>query len=265
MAKKYANLYYRFTDPLLDAKDKDFISNFMEEGTLGSSCWFKNLATNTSEGLFGKYIPNMIKYISFLHNKCLRDGDQLACDHINSDALGTAKTCPGIRRVIKNSVLVKAPCDIAIDIYSDGSWMWKAPNNMLIELGEDHGTGQFGLPWTRPGSQLFKNKRVLKFKLPLIVRTDGEPFIFLQPQFHTDFPFEIVNGVIAPPSPSTSLNIVTFFKVPEDGDTLSVHIKEGDVLCYLWGAKPFKLKKDKKGVENTPFMTKFLGSYKENS
>jgi hypothetical protein len=267
MAKKYTNLYYKFSDPLLDKKDtkeKGFISNFIEEGTLGSSCWFKNLKSNTSESTYGKYIPNVMKYITLLHNKCLR-GDTDSCDIVLNSVLSTVKTCPGIRRVIKNSIIVKSPCDIAIDIDSAGEWMWKTPDlRGLIELAEDHGPVQFGDPWTQPGSELFKNKRVIKFKFPLILHTDGEPFIFLQPQFHTDFPLEIVNGVIAPPSPNTFLNIVTFYELPEEGDTLSIHIKKGDVLCYLWGAKPFKLKKNKKGLEDTPFMTKFLGNYKED-
>jgi hypothetical protein len=261
MAKKFNTLYYKFTDPLFDKKEDSFINEFMEEGSLQSSCWFKNLNSNISEGTIGKYIPSTVKFISYLQQKCLKE-DQNACRIMEYRTLGTAKTCPGVKRVLKNSILVKAPCDIVIDIDSTGRWLWKTPDLGFVELTEAHGPDQFGAPWEKPGSKLFQNKRVIKFKFPFIVRTK-EPFIYLQPQFHTDLPLGIVNGVIAPPTPSTFFNIVTIYTLPAEGDTLNISIKKGEVLCYLWGANPIKLKKDTKGVENVSRLSRFLNTYGE--
>jgi len=257
MSKKYTILKYWFEEEYL--KDGELIDLYLENKGTKGSCWFSSLKLNISENLIGKYIPSMKRFIATLQKSCL-GGDSKACEYINLDKLSTIKTCPGVRGIISNSIVVKAPCDILITVNSEGEWVYRVPDSRLVQVAEEHPAMQFGAPFTNENSALFKNKRVIKFKLPIKISTDGTPYIHLQPQFHSDLPLSVVNGIIeGPHTKGAPLNIITLCTLPKRGSTLEIQINKGDALAYLWSPKPFKIKEGTSKDIKPRFHHKFIG------
>jgi hypothetical protein len=257
MSKKYTTLTYWFKDE--DLRDRDLIDSYLDNKGTKGSCWFSSLGVNISEGLIGKYIPSIREFITTMHKTCL-DGDTKACENLNHEALATVKTCPGVRGIISNSIVVKAPCDISITINSEGEWLYRSADVRLVEITEDHHALQFGAPFNTKNSALFKNKRVIKFKLPITISTDGPSYIHLQPQFHSDLPLSVVNGVIEEPytTEGAPLSIITLYTLPKRGSTLEIQISKGDALAYLWSPKPFKIKEGKPKALKPKLFYKFM-------
>jgi hypothetical protein len=264
MSKKYTILKYWFNEE--DLKDRGLINLYFENKGTKGSCWFSSLKVNISESLIGKYIPSIREFISTIQKSCL-GGDPTACEYLSFDSLATVKTCPGVRGILSNSIVVKAPCDISITINSEGEWLYKASDFRLVELTEEHPTIQFGAPFNNKDSTLFKNKRIIKIKLPITISTDGDPYIHLHPQFHSDLPISVVNGVIETPyTEEVSLSIITFYTLPKSGSTLEIQINKGDALAYLWAPKPFKLKEVEPKVLKPKLFYKFIRrSYGDDS
>jgi len=223
-------------------EDKEYLSKYLEEGSLRSSKWFRALPANTSASALGKYIPSMTKLISYVHKGCLVDKDPVFCNALG-DNFATAKTCPGLKNILEECIIVKSPCDILITIDESGSWVYSTPAESLIKLVEEHTSEQFGYPFQHEDLKLMENKRVIKFKLPIHLGTDGDAFIHLDPQMHDNrSPLSVVNGVISPPATKISpLNIITTYELPAKGSVTSINISRGDALAYLWGGKKIKL------------------------
>ena len=234
-------LYYKILDPQLHSEE-GYIDQYLEEGSLRSSKWFKALPANTSTHVLGRYIPSMSKLLGFIHRGCLVDKDPTCCDALGA-SFSTAKTCPGLKNILEECIIVKSPCDILITVDERGSWVYNIPSSYLIEIVEDHGPEQFGYPFQDEDLKLLENRRVIKFKLPIHVSTDGGSFIHLDPQMHNSkSPLSVVNGVISPPATKvSSLNIITTYELPPKGETTTISISKGDALAYLWGGKKLKL------------------------
>ena len=235
---KKTKLYYEFKDSTM-SEENNYISNYLEESRPHSSSWFKGLPLNISEHLVGRYIPSMSKLISYLHKGCMK-GSPEHCSDLDG-GFSTAKTCPGLKNILNNSVLIKSPCDIAITVEDTGLWMYSTPGGGMVEVMEGHPPCQFGAPGNL--TTLFKNKRVVKFTLPIYLSTDGEPVIMLDPQLHPNRSgLTAVSGVLSyPATRGVPLSVITTFEVPEKGTTLDISIKKGDILAYIWAANPLIL------------------------
>ena len=241
---KKTKLYYEFKDSTMSA-EKDYISNYLEESRPNSSSWFKDLHINISKQLVGKYIPSTHKLISYLHKGCLK-GSPDHCSALD-ESFSTAKTCPGLKNILDNSILIKSPCDIVITIEDTGLWIHSAPGEGMIEVREGHPPSQFGAPDNL--TTLFQNKKVIKFTIPLSISTEGEPVILLDPQLHPNrSDLTVVSGVLGyPATRGIDLSVITTFEIPEKGETLDINIKKGDILAYIWAAKPLVLEERRRG------------------
>ena len=266
---KKNKMYYSFkVKGLIEGseEEKDLVSKFFDIKGTKSSKWFTSLPTNTSESLVGKYIssiPNLIKYIQKI---CLKEkGKHSLCKVLNSGrTFSTARTCPGVRSVLSNSIVVKSPCDIIITVDEAGNWVYTSASNKLVTLTEDHGPEQFGAPFNSKDRSLFVDKRVIKINLPVQLATDNIPYIHLNPQFHSNTPpLEVITGVISGAyTRSASLNIITMYTLPPKGETLEIVINSGDVLAYLWSPEPLVLAQKKRKIELFDTLhNKFIGSY----
>jgi len=254
-------LYYTITNTYKGVEPAP-IGNFLEESTLESSRWYKALPINISESLIGKYIPSTLKLIKHLQKGCLVEGDEASCRTLSNTAFSTAKTCPGLKNVLESCILVKCPCDVEITIDDKGTWVYNTPEKGLLTLTEEHPPSQFGSPFTHKDLQLFKNKRVIKFQLPITLTTEGEPFIHLDPYLHSNrSPLTTVTGVISgAATKGMPLNIITTYDLPETGGLHSISISKGTILAYLWASKPLRLAPYKKKL---PFLIhdKFVNSF----
>jgi hypothetical protein len=226
-------------------QEKEVIDSILDTRGTRSCSWYASLPSNISETIVGKYIPGVAKFLHYVHKKCL-GGDTNLCGYVESGSgLATVKTCPGVRGVLSNSIVVRSPCDVNITISDNGGWVYNSSNLSLLELTEDHPPEQFGAPFKgNKDRSLFSNNRVIKIKLPLLFATaNNTPYLYLDPQFHVDtVPLKVVLGQIDNyATKKAPLNIITMFKIPEKGETLDIHIKKGTVLAYLWFPNSYKL------------------------
>jgi len=236
---KYNTIAYKIRDSDMENLPEG-IGRWIEESTPYKSKWYSNMAVNISESILGKYIPSIHKVMSILKIGCIR-GREEYCSILEYGTLATSKTCPGILNILRNCVLVKAPCDISITIDDTGEWRHRVPDSRFIKLEDAHPPEQFGTPFNK-GAGLFDQDRVLKFSLPILL-TSEEPYIHLDPQFHSTRPLRVINGVIAGSSTKGApLNIITMFKIPDKGGILEIDISKGEVLAYLWSPSKIKLK-----------------------
>ena len=154
----------------------------------------------------------------------------------------TAKSCPAIGNgVLNKSHLVLAPCDIFLRVRPDNTWFYQTPVDGLLDISS-HSQYQFHTK----DENIFKNYINIKFEFPLLVSTNKNPYIFLEPQYHNpNFEMKILQGAVEDKyTKAQPLNINTLIKITdEDRD---IFIKKGEVLCYLWSPQKLNLKENKK-------------------
>jgi hypothetical protein len=229
--KKHASLLYDFHWEEFNSQNtEEHIKHFLEVGTPKSSCWFSNLAP------YIKGFESFKAYIRFNHMESLKGGDLKS-----STTSRTAKTCPAIKSILTNSILIKCPSDIMITIDSENNYRYNTPESgkpPLVTV-ESHAFEQLD---NSKSPTVFKGYLNLKFKLAInIGNTSGVPLIFLHPWYHSKLPFDVLNGVLeGGREAGVALNINTIVKVPK-GSTKEVFIKAGTVIAYLWSPRPLQL------------------------
>lgn len=149
--------------------------------------------------------------------------------------LMTAKSCPSVLSSMATSVLVKSPSDFVINVEKDVGVRWTTPNESLglkidfhpLEQVQDS-KGEY--------IKLFNNKIILKITLPTLIKVSPtQPYIYLQPHYHKDLGFQVIQGPMPAKYAGSRGNEVTILYLFEN-ETNSFFIKKGDVLAYLWGA-----------------------------
>lgn len=169
----------------------------------------------------------------------------------------TAKFCPGIKDLLKNSYLIKLPFDCHITLNHEGEFFWNSPSEEYHFNISSHRVEQF---YTEGSSTLFNNRINIKFELPIYLSGDSS-FIFLQPSYHNEVPWEIVNGVMSSENAKfMKLNIVTFFPRPAPGKFDHHFIKAGTVLSYIWFPQTTKFIFDK-NISNNRFKKTFFPTW----
>jgi hypothetical protein len=253
-------LFYKFNNPSnLEHSLRLQISDYLEEGSPSGSCWFRSLPTNLSKFFLGEQVSSIRGLMTLLTSRASK-GDSTSTDLLKTvGTFSTAKTCPGIRGVLANSVLVKCPMDIQISVASTGTWAYRTAREGLLEIGDEHPPAQVS---TRDGlNNIFDGYKFLKIKLPLLLATRGVSYIHLQPQYHVRASeYFVMNGVMSGRTTyGEDLNIIIGIKLPPEGETIDIAINAGDILAYLWAEKPMKVIEDT-SISKTP-KTKFIGSF----
>lgn len=201
------------------------IEKYLEVGNKKNNCWWKSLKHNT------KFFEVFNKHAHQFFNKIPSDE--------NDGVYRSAKICPAIGDGLLNkSIIVKSPCDILINVQSDGGYYYEIPDERFLNISS-HSADQF---WTSENN-IFQDYYNFKFELPIQVSTNGLPFMFLDPLYHNlQTPFRVVNGVIeGKHTKSQPLNINTLIHIQEEK---TLFIKAGDVLAYLWTPESCKLSYD---------------------
>jgi hypothetical protein len=216
----------------------DVIRNYLEPITLKSSCWWSNMAKTIQSVNTNSYV----EYINAVHTNLFKATESSLSVTPSYDVAGsiaTAKSCPAIISLLSTSFLVRSPADIYITVQEDGNFLWNTSNNLITI--EHHPPCQF-TPDDDKGN-LFKGKVNVKFNTGIVIRTSKMPWLFLQPMYHNNADFTVINGVVSNKhAKGRMLNINTFFNIPIGGEPITYHIKKGDVLCYLWFPKKMKMK-----------------------
>jgi hypothetical protein len=243
-------LYYTITDSIMNKDPERYISMILEPSTRSKSCWFSKLP-GVPKGLQG-----LKNAIFTTHRRIMRGGA-----HSSDSSHISGKFCPAIQSVLDKSILVKCPSDLAITITSNREFVFTTPgpqeSNPLVRISS-HDYSQMENP---KDPILFEEYMNIKFLFPLVIgNTTGTPWIFLQPNFHTNFEFTVLNGVV--PSGYTKyqeLNLNTLVKIPKKGEPpREILIKKGTVLAYIW--TPEQLVLTHRSSVPLPLFTKFIGA-----
>ena len=206
------------------------IDNYLELGNKADNTWWKTLPS-----LIG-FFKNHVEYFTNSYNKLKETGNIEA--YRNEITPATAKLCPAIGKgLLDKTLLVKTPCDIAINIDS-GYMSWKTPDTDLLDI-QSHSQEQLYSVEDNP----FEGYMNIKIRLPVYIRTNGLPYIYLEPQYHKqpNYPLKVVNGVIEGKyTKGQRLNINTILQIPTSSRTIVIPAKT--VLGYIWFPEKVKLK-----------------------
>jgi len=204
------------------------INTILCEGSPSTSCWWSNLDRN----VLG--FNNIKDYIKDWQHKRIYNKE----NSVVESSISTVKTCPAVLNILTNSFLIKSPCDIVITITKDGEFIYNTPGSDLLKI-ESHHVGQFHTK----ENNLFEGKMNLKFVIPVFIKTPFIPFIFLQPMYHRNTWYTVINGSISGDyTKAQPLNINVLVDIPKTKEAVSYSIEKGDVLAYLWLPKKLKLK-----------------------
>ena len=222
---------YYFGSPKYQDKEiaEELIKTLLVTGSPRSSCWWSKLKAHL-EGTSGT-----LEYIKSWQRRNIGRASH-AYEQMH-ESVNTAKGCPAIINVLQNSQLLLAPCDLIITVNDKQEYISGNPGSDLVTISS-HSVDQFHAE----GSNIFKGKMNIKFSFPIFIETDSVPYIFLDPQYHNEHFFTVVNGCVAPPfTKGQPLNLNVLLDIPKTGVLKTYTIKKGDVLAYLWFPEKMKL------------------------
>jgi hypothetical protein len=231
----------------MNTSPQSYVDMFIEPCVASTSSWWKslNVFSTTNKGNYidhwrqsSKDFENKKRNAESIYNEFnfLDPQTNRGVNNYNECLdTRTAKRCPGILDLFKNSYLVKSPIEIYIEVRNRSINVIHQANYdmMKISMHPEH-------QYKTSSNNLFEDKISIKFDLPVALKSPC-PFIFLPPMFHTKNPiFEVIPGVISDPGQYKlqTLTTHTFLDISKDRD---IHIKAGDVIAYLWFTEKTKL------------------------
>lgn len=171
-------------------------------------------------------LPNWYKNL----NSFLYKNDQEKVQRIiNKKPLTTLKVCPSFIELFKNSFIVKAPCDLTIEITPQEFKSFSLLPNLFTALNHPKSQmGQFG--------ERFIN---IKFTFHLSYKPTKKDLnlIPLNPIYYNDLPFDVLPGYLNIPyftHGGYPININTVFPIDKLNDTNTFIIEKGTVLAMLY-------------------------------
>lgn len=233
-------VYYDFLDNYFVEDEykgypEDGLSMFVEKNWKKTSCPFSKIKlinfslSNAFKNTFEAFSHAQSGYLNNFIDK-----DEL--NNITRSTIHSARACPALNSVIKNSLMIKSPVDMVISWKGQEVISTPACGTLNIEAVNDHHSSQ---STTEDGYKLYGETTTLKFKIPLRFKT-SVPMISLQPSLHGPVPWTVVNGVFDAGRTFPVWPIVT---VPSsEQETKTLHIKKDTVLAYLWSPEKYNLK-----------------------
>lgn len=219
--------YYYLIEEMNSLDDREKLtSSYIKEIIPSTSEWYSSLP------FFKDGFKSVDQFYSNLKNKIIsgnhtEDDMQLLTD---SGGALTAKNCPGIKTLFKQSFLITTPCDIHISINKEREMIvFNMSDEKLISLST-HNDKQY----KTKNNKLFENRINVKFEIPIYMHSQNN-WIFMQPTYHSDVPWEVMPGVVN--TGYTALNVNTLFPF----ETKDYLIKKGTPLCYLYFDEKHKL------------------------
>lgn len=163
-------------------------------------------------------------------NDVLKNSNSWKCPA--GEAPITIRTCPGIRDLFNNSVLVKWPVDFIIHNNNNGEISWNCPDANLIRVSH-HPAHQYES----------ENFNFINFKVTLPVAITSNKLlniVFLQPFYHNQNNLDVVlpPGVVSV-MPSVDFELTINFMLPNTPK--SYYFKKNEAIAYLYATEPFKL------------------------
>ena len=120
----------------------------------------------------------------------------------------TARSCPGMLELFKNSFLVKFPCDVILETKINGGYSWQKPSKTEVLKIMHHPEDQ--IEFNPPLSSFI----MLKFCLPFLFQAPSNKVSLVESTYWKIQPYKIAPGILnfktnKDPCP---LNVITFFE-----------------------------------------------------
>ena len=212
--------------------DEEYLSMFITPCRPNSSSWFKNLAP----GWTNKLNPaEIMKFANEWKSKVIPKTQAYR---------PTMKTCVGVTGLFRNTLLLKAPQDITINIISGNQVISEMLKPSLMDI-TSHDMMQYVPGIKGPDQDRFAKYVHLKISFPF-VGASTDPIIFMQPFWHNESPLIVApGGLFGTMEKHFELNLNVFI-VSDGSEHQVINIKQGDILGYLVFPYPVTLKFDPK-------------------
>ena len=147
---------------------------------------------------------------------------KIGLENIGTNFHTSAKICPSFNNLFRNSLLIKSPAEMYIELTNE-SCTWISSNE-LISIS------------AHPGPQLPKrfeeNYYYLKFQLPILFAMNKSNSMVIQnPTLYNEVDYNVCpNLTYIPKNTAQEVNIIAFFKKPKNNQKIVHHIKCDQVL-----------------------------------
>lgn len=252
-------------DKFLTGEHADnFLNMIVQSNSPGSSNWFKSLRL-----FVNSEAKTMLEYVQYYKAKYLR-GEIKREDYEQISAQGasslTVRQCPGIKELMTRSITIKAPCDIIIQFGNKALMEGKGDFQTLIaDEGMVNIQSHHPSQWHSSISKhnIMKNKVNVKFLFPIQMYTDkAKPWVYTNPAYHTNSPFEVLpGGIFGDYTKGQGLIINTVYNINENEDETIIKINQGDPIAYMVFPEKMKVKRTEKVLHGI-FRPKFGRSVK---
>jgi len=235
----------------LNSDPKKYIGLFLQSRGRSGCPWYNSLSTLT------RGVTNIKNYYSSIKYRYWNSG--MAPGEL-TDGLrpveSTAKSCPAIQHILDTSIMVMCPVDVHISINKDGDFLWNAASTSLLNI-TSHPKRQY----ESDVDNVFRDCVNLKFELPLLLNSNYDTYMFLQPQYHWRAPYNVLNGTVSRAETlCQQLNVNTFWHI-NPNKQMDYFIPAGTPLAYIWFNNKHKLEYDC-SLQQRDFLLKFAGARK---
>lgn len=176
------------------------------------------------------------------------------------EVTGTPATiihCPGIKKYFTNSIIVRFPCDVAIQTHQDGSYTWRTPALNVCNV-EQHGTDQYLYGEDNPLANFIN----IKFTPNVQVGCDrgSVDFLTTDSMYHGMQPYRVMPGILPVVNGKYGNSVAAIVLFPKiDASYL---FRKGSPMMILYANKPIESIEKKKMVMQLSKFT-FLNTYKD--
>jgi hypothetical protein len=229
-----AKFYYKFWEGDYENDHQEMAKLYFESSWTNTSCPFSKIPI-----LVNNKFTSIVNYYNFLKESVFRGEHDPANQRFLKRKPSTIRVCRGVNNILKNSIMLKAPCDIHISTQGEEIISTFANGKMMNFARIDHGREQYT---QNNGENLFGDVIDVKFSFPISFETTSD-MIFLQPQFHGNVPWTVVNGAINKNYAET-LSLILLF--PLTDEIKHYFIKAGTVMAYIWSPEKMTLKHNAK-------------------
>ena len=138
----------------------------------------------------------------------------------------TAKSCPGMLELFKNSFLIKFPCDFILETKENGEYKWQKPSKTQVLQIAEQSAEQVEF---HPPLSLFI---MIKFRLPFLFQAPNNKVSFIDTTYWKNQPYKIAPGILnfMNDKESLPLNIIVFFEKKNN----IYEFKKGEPMVLLY-------------------------------
>ena len=154
------------------------------------------------------------------------DKKKRAIDLYPKPILKTARSCPGMLELFKNSFLVTFPCDLILETTKTGKYSWQKPSATGVLDISHHPEEQ--IEFSSPLSSFI----MIKFGLPFMYQAPNNKVSYVEATYWKIQPYKIAPGILNFTSTRDAmpLNVITFFEKKNK----VYEFKKGDPMTLLY-------------------------------